>query len=125
MAGGLSSLPAGQLQGLCNTCPQLAPPARLLAGARQRRAHLSIEARAHAVSMGVWATKAGMTQIFTPEGLCLPATVLALEDGNIVTQVLLVRLTFKGGRHQKYAFPKQYTVLSGCLYTWQKWGIPV
>lgn len=38
--------------------------------------------------MGVWATKAGMTSIFTPEGLCLPATVLALEEGNIVTQVL-------------------------------------
>ncbi|EIE25369.1 ribosomal protein L3 [Coccomyxa subellipsoidea C-169] len=37
--------------------------------------------------MGLWATKAGMTQIFTPEGLCLPATVLALEEGNIVTQV--------------------------------------
>ena len=37
--------------------------------------------------MGVWATKAGMTSIFTPEGLCLPATVLALEEGNIVTQV--------------------------------------
>lgn len=30
-----------------------------------------------------------MTQIFTPEGLCLPATVLALEEGNIVTQVQL------------------------------------
>lgn len=39
------------------------------------------------MGMGVWATKAGMTSIFTPEGLCLPATVLALEEGNIVTQV--------------------------------------
>lgn len=55
---------------------------------------MSIEARAHAAGMGLWATKAGMTQIFTPEGLCLPATVLALEEGNIVTQVLLVTLTF-------------------------------
>jgi large subunit ribosomal protein L3 len=29
-----------------------------------------------------------MTQIFTPEGLSLSATVIALEEGNIVTQVL-------------------------------------
>ena len=48
---------------------------------------MCIEARAAPVGMGVWATKAGMTSIFTPEGLCLPATVLALEEGNIVTQV--------------------------------------
>lgn len=37
--------------------------------------------------MGMFGTKAGMTQIFTPEGLALPATVIALEEGNIVTQV--------------------------------------
>ena len=37
--------------------------------------------------MGIWGTKAGMTQIFTPEGLSLSATVIALEDGNKVTQV--------------------------------------
>eukprot|EP00891_Asterochloris_glomerata_P007165 jgi/Astpho2/7165/Aster-01486 len=40
------------------------------------------------VAMGIWGTKAGMTQIFTPEGLSLSATVIALEDGNKVTQVL-------------------------------------
>jgi large subunit ribosomal protein L3 len=28
-----------------------------------------------------------MTQIFTPEGLAIPATVIALDEGNIVTQV--------------------------------------
>ena len=39
------------------------------------------------VGMGIWGTKAGMTQIFTPEGLSLSATVIALEDGNKVTQV--------------------------------------
>lgn len=37
--------------------------------------------------MGMFGTKAGMTQIFTPEGLSLPATVIALEEGNVVTQV--------------------------------------
>lgn len=35
----------------------------------------------------MFGTKAGMTQIFTPEGLALPATVIALEEGNVVTQV--------------------------------------
>ena len=43
--------------------------------------------------MGLWATKAGMTQIFTPEGLALPATVLAMEEGNIVTQVDTISCT--------------------------------
>lgn len=35
----------------------------------------------------MFGTKAGMTQIFTPEGLAISATVIALEEGNIVTQV--------------------------------------
>ena len=61
--------------------------ARHTQATRQGRSHCRIEARAAPVGMGVWATKAGMTSIFTPEGLCLPATVLALEEGNIVTQV--------------------------------------
>ena len=37
--------------------------------------------------MGMFGTKAGMTQIFTPEGLAIPATVIAMEEGNVVTQV--------------------------------------
>jgi large subunit ribosomal protein L3 len=37
--------------------------------------------------MGVLGTKAGMMPFFTPAGLCVPATVIALEEGNIVTQV--------------------------------------
>jgi ribosomal protein L3 len=32
-------------------------------------------------------TKAGMTTVFTPEGLAVPCTVIALEEGNIVSQV--------------------------------------
>ena len=69
-----------------------APQSHLLSArpaqpSRQGRRHCCVEARADPVGMGVWATKAGMTSIFTPEGLCLPATVLALEEGNIVTQV--------------------------------------
>lgn len=37
--------------------------------------------------VGILATKAGMMSYFTEDGLSLAATVLALEEGNIVTQV--------------------------------------
>lgn len=41
----------------------------------------------HRKAMGVIGTKAGMMSYFTADGLCVPATVIALEEGNIVTQV--------------------------------------
>ncbi len=37
--------------------------------------------------MGIFGTKAGMMSYFTEDGLCVPATVIALEEGNIVTAV--------------------------------------
>jgi hypothetical protein len=40
-----------------------------------------------AAGVGMFATKAGMMSYFTEEGLCVPATVIALEEGNIVTMV--------------------------------------
>lgn len=39
------------------------------------------------VSMGLMGTKAGMTTFFTANGDALPCTVIALEDGNVVSQV--------------------------------------
>ena len=54
-----------------------------------RSLRLSISARAGLPSLGMFGTKAGMTQIFTPEGLAIPATVIAIDDGNIVTHVSL------------------------------------
>ncbi len=53
----------------------------------QRPHSLTVHARSGEAGMGMFGTKAGMTQIFTPEGLALPATVIALEEGNVVTQV--------------------------------------
>jgi large subunit ribosomal protein L3 len=50
-------------------------------------ATLTVEARQAEVGMGIYGTKAGMTQIFTDKGLALPATVIAIDEGNIVTQV--------------------------------------
>lgn len=52
-----------------------------------RAARLVVEARQFRKAMGVLGTKAGMMSFFTPDGLCVPATVIALEEGNIVTQV--------------------------------------
>lgn len=43
-------------------------------------------ARAGLPSIGMMGTKAGMTQIFR-DGLAIPASVIALDEGNIVTQV--------------------------------------
>ncbi|KAG2487119.1 hypothetical protein HYH03_014232 [Edaphochlamys debaryana] len=46
-----------------------------------------VEARQFRKSLGVLGTKAGMMSFFTEDGLCVPATVIALEEGNVVTQV--------------------------------------
>lgn len=62
-------------------------PACVALPSRSSRRSVRVEARARVVGMGVFGTKAGMMSFFTPEGLCMPATVLALEEGNIVTQV--------------------------------------
>ena len=76
---------------LCRGCgTRLAAPvqqqsARLPRGAGASR--LAVQARTAEVGVGLFGTKAGMTQIFTADGLAVPATVIALEDGNIVTQV--------------------------------------
>jgi large subunit ribosomal protein L3 len=39
--------------------------------------------------VGVFGNKAGMTQIFTDDGLCVPVTVIAVKDGNYVSAVRL------------------------------------
>jgi hypothetical protein len=48
---------------------------------------LDVSARTGEVGVGIFGTKAGMTQIFTADGLAVPVTVIALEEGNLVTQV--------------------------------------
>jgi len=47
---------------------------------------LEVTARAGVPSIGMLGTKAGMTQIFK-DGLAIPASVIAIDEGNIVTQV--------------------------------------
>jgi hypothetical protein len=46
-----------------------------------------VQARQHEAGVGIFGTKAGMMTYFTPEGAAVPATVIALEEGNIVTMV--------------------------------------
>jgi hypothetical protein len=52
-----------------------------------RSARLVVQARAPEAGVGIFGTKAGMMSYFTAEGLCIPATVVALEGGNVVTQI--------------------------------------
>ena len=47
---------------------------------------LKVEAKFDA-GVGVFGNKAGMTQLFTEDGLCVPVTVIAIQAGNVVTQV--------------------------------------
>ena len=97
-AGCSSSNPAPPLRQFCGL--RAGAPLRHAAAPQPfaaRRTHIGgcqllVTARAAAAGIGLWGTKAGMTQIFTPEGLALPATVIALESGNIVTQVRAVLL---------------------------------
>ncbi len=64
-------------------------PCRGAVPAQRRCQHsrLTVTARQGEVGVGLFGTKAGMTQIFTPDGLALPATVIALEEGNVVAQI--------------------------------------
>ena len=38
-----------------------------------------------------------MTQVFTDDGLCVPVTVIAVRDGNVVTQVRAKYRATEGG----------------------------
>ena len=64
--------------------------ARVAAPARSVRTAaaggLKVEAKYDA-GVGVFGNKAGMTQLFTEDGLCVPVTVIAVQAGNVVTQV--------------------------------------
>jgi large subunit ribosomal protein L3 len=61
--------------------------AALPAQQRCQHSRMTVTARQGEVGVGMFGTKAGMTQIFTPDGLALPATVIALEQGNVVAQI--------------------------------------
>lgn len=93
MAGVLASgQMCKQFAGLKVSSPSssLRPCRRLAFSSPQRRCRLAVTARQAEVGVGMFGTKAGMTQIFTPEGLALPATVIAFEKGNMVAQVKTV-----------------------------------
>jgi len=55
--------------------------------ARAAASRLVVQARQHEAGVGIFGTKAGMMTYFTPDGAAVPATVIALEEGNMVTMV--------------------------------------
>lgn len=64
--------------------------ARVAAPARAVRTAAAVPLKVDAkfdAGVGVFGNKAGMTQLFTEEGLCVPVTVIAVQAGNVVTQV--------------------------------------
>lgn len=48
---------------------------------------LEVRAAGKEAGVGVYGTKAGMTQVFTRKGNAVPVTVISLGEGNYVTQV--------------------------------------
>lgn len=52
-----------------------------------RASSVVVQARQKEAGVGIFGTKAGMMSYFTEDGLVVPATVIALEEGNIVTGV--------------------------------------
>ena len=52
-----------------------------------RPGRLVVQARTVEPTVGMWGTKQGMDQYFTPEGECYAATIINFAPGNIVTQV--------------------------------------
>jgi large subunit ribosomal protein L3 len=70
----------------------LATPVRAGVARAAGASALKVEARFDA-GVGVFGNKAGMTQIFTDEGLCIPVSVIAVQKGNVVTQVSILTHT--------------------------------
>ena len=66
---------------------RVAPPTARSSVPAARAATVSIVARSGRPGIGVLGKKAGMTQVFTDDGLAVPATVISVADGNVVTAV--------------------------------------
>lgn len=48
--------------------------------------------------VGCFGSKAGMTQMFTDDGLCVPVTVIGIREGNFVTMVRAMRWAIRSAR---------------------------
>lgn len=73
-------------------CLPATPPAFQCTRCVARERRLLVTARAGVPAIGLLGTKAGMTQIFS-EGLAIPASVIAFDKGNVVTQVCFTSFT--------------------------------
>jgi hypothetical protein len=84
IAGAAKSLKASSSKSFAGASLRATQPVRCVRAAAA--GGLRVEARFDA-GVGVFGNKAGMTQLFTEEGLCVPVTVIAIQAGNVVTQV--------------------------------------
>jgi large subunit ribosomal protein L3 len=97
-----------------NVAPRLAKvtPVR---SSRPTAGRLVVEARSPMAGVGILGTKAGMMSYFTESGDCVPATVIALEDGNYVTQLftmatngyVAVQVGYKAAREKNVKKPER------------------
>lgn len=84
---------------------------------------LLVEARSREAGVGLFATKAGMTTIFS-EGAATPCTVLALEPGNIVTQLKTPEKDGYSAVQVGYKVVKEKNIKKPELGHCQKAGVP-
>jgi len=107
---GASSLSA-RMAGLRVSSPAAPRPSAAAAPRPSRSAALSVVARSGRPGVGVLGKKAGMTQVFTDDGLAVPATVISVADGNVVTAVR----TTEGSGYE--AVQVGYAVVPECKLT--------
>ena len=82
------------------TASAFAPTMPKTTAARRAPAHArTTPVRTHArfdSGVGCFGSKAGMTQMFTDDGLCVPVTVIGIREGNFVTMVRAMRCDSDG-----------------------------
>jgi len=96
--------------------PAVSASFRPAAAAGRRTARLEVQARNREVGVGVMGTKAGMTQIFSDDGMqCDAVTIIGFEDsGNVVSMIKTsetdgynaVQVAYKEGKAKNMTKPE-------------------
>lgn len=108
------SLKAGSSSSFVGASLAAKRPVRAAAAAGKAAGGLKVEARFDA-GVGVFGNKAGMTQLFTEDGLCVPVTVIAVQAGNVVTQVS--RDSFSSAREKRNQPPHFFFFSGGARHS--------
>lgn len=87
------------------------------------RGSLVVRSNTLEAGVGIYGNKAGMTQVFTEDGLVVPVTVISVNDGNLVTMVktketdgyTAVQVGFKVSKEKHLTKPELgHLAKSGC-----------